>query len=175
MICLLGFSAFLRIDEVLNIRVKDIAFFRTYMAITIPKCKNDQTREGNCIYVAEIQSRYCPVFHTASYIHALCLQPEHYIVCKLVRTRKGHRAVGSHRMSDSQIRKNFTNTVNKCFPNVNLGLHSMRSGGASAAAKHNVSDRLISKHGRWASVKSRDGYIKDSVENRLHVTKNLGL
>ena len=36
-------------------------------------------------------------------------------------------------------------------------------------------NRLISKHGRWSSEKARDGYIKDSINNRLHITKNLGL
>ena len=61
------------------------------------------------------------------------------------------------------------------FPDVNIGLHGLRAGGASAAAQNHVSDRLISKRGRWASEKSRDGYIRDSVQDRLSVTKNLGL
>lgn len=56
-----------------------------------------------------------------------------------------------------------------------FGLHSLRSGGATAAAKNNVSDRLIKVHGRWKSEFSRDNYIKDSMENKLNVTKNLNL
>ena len=49
----------------------------------------------------------------------------------------------------------------------NFGLHSLRSGGASAAANNGISDRLMSKQGRWSSEKARNGYIKDSVVKRL--------
>ena len=47
-----------------------------------------------------------------------------------------------------------------------FGLHSLRSGGASAAANNGISDRLISKQGR-SSEKARSGYIKDSAVKRL--------
>ena len=57
----------------------------------------------------------------------------------------------------------------------NFGLHSLRSGGVSAAANNGISDRLISKQGRWSSKKARNGYIKDSVVKRLTVSNTLGL
>ena len=57
----------------------------------------------------------------------------------------------------------------------NFGLHSLRSGGASAAANNSISDRLISKQGRWSSEKARNGYIKDSVVKRLTVSNTLEL
>ena len=41
----------------------------------------------------------------------------------------------------------------------NFGLHSFRSGGVSAAAKH-VSDRLFKAHGRWRSESAKDGYVQ---------------
>ena len=34
--------------------------------------------------------------------------------------------------------------------------HSLRSGGVSAAAKNNVSDKLLQAHVRWASDWSKD-------------------
>ena len=40
-----------------------------------------------------------------------------------------------------------------------FGLHSLRAGGASAAANAHVSDRLFKRHGRWKSEKAKDGYI----------------
>ena len=55
------------------------------------------------------------------------------------------------------------------------GLHSFRSGGASEAASHGVSDRLISKHGRWSSDSARNGYIKDTKRRRLDVSLSRGL
>ena len=52
---------------------------------------------------------------------------------------------------------------------------SLRRGGVSAAAKNNVSDRLLRAHGRWASDRSKDGYIQDELYNKLLVSRNLDL
>ena len=55
------------------------------------------------------------------------------------------------------------------------GLHSLRAGGASAAANAGVEDQLFKRHGRWRSENAKDGYVKDSYESRLSVSLNLGL
>lgn len=58
----------------------------------------------------------------------------------------------------------------------NIGLHSLRAGGATAAANSNsVLERCWKRHGRWKSDSAKDGYILDSVENRLKVSQCLGL
>ena len=54
-------------------------------------------------------------------------------------------------------------------------LHSLRSGGATAAANAGVPDRLFKRHGRWRSENAKDGYVKDSLTSRLSVTKGLGV
>jgi hypothetical protein len=54
-------------------------------------------------------------------------------------------------------------------------LHSLRSGGATAAASAGVDDRLFKKHGRWKSDSAKDGYVKESISNRMRVSKQLGL
>ena len=56
-----------------------------------------------------------------------------------------------------------------------FGLHSFRSGGASAAASNGVSDRLFKAHGRWKSEHAKDGYIAEDLEKRLFVSKHLGI
>ena len=56
-----------------------------------------------------------------------------------------------------------------------FGLHSLRSGGALAAANAGVPDRWFKHHGRWRSENAKDGYIKDKLEDRLSVSKNIGL
>jgi len=61
------------------------------------------------------------------------------------------------------------------FPSEEFGLHSLRSGGATAAANAKVPDRLFKRHGCWKSKNAKDGYIKDDVESRLKVSKSLGL
>ena len=73
------------------------------------------------------------------------------------------------------MREIFTDNLKIIDNHKDYGLHSLRSGGASAAAQNGVSDRLISKQGRWASENARNGYIQDSKEMRLSVTRALGL
>ena len=56
-----------------------------------------------------------------------------------------------------------------------FGLHSLCSGGASAAANAGVPERMFKRHGRWRSENAKDGYVKDSLEERLLVSQKLGL
>jgi len=53
--------------------------------------------------------------------------------------------------------------------------HSFRSGGASATANGGISDRTFKRHSRWRSENAKDGYVGDSLENRLAVSLSLGL
>jgi hypothetical protein len=54
-------------------------------------------------------------------------------------------------------------------------LHSLRPDGANSAAKYGVLDRLFKRHGRWRSDKSKDGYVKDDLVQRMLVSQNLGI
>ena len=42
-------------------------------------------------------------------------------------------------------------------------------------ANADVADRLFQRHGRWKSVAAKDGYVDDSLDSRLSVSKNLGI
>ena len=53
-----------------------------------------------------------------------------------------------------------------------FGLHSLGSGGATAAVIAGVNDRLFKRHGRWRSEKAKDGYVKDNLEALLSVSKS---
>ena len=44
-----------------------------------------------------------------------------------------------------------------------------------AAANAGVPDRLFKRHSRWRSESAKDGYVKNSVEKWLSVSKNLGI
>ena len=61
------------------------------------------------------------------------------------------------------------------FKSTMIALHSLRAGGATAAAGAGVPDRLFKSHGRWCSENAKDGYVKDKLEARLKLSKNLGL
>ena len=61
------------------------------------------------------------------------------------------------------------------LPKQDYGLHSLRAGGASAAANARVPERLFKRHVRWKSDKAKDGYIKDNVHSLLLVSLSLGI
>ena len=54
-------------------------------------------------------------------------------------------------------------------------LHSLRAGGATAAANAGINDTLFKRHGRWLSENAKDGYIKDNFQSVLSVSKSLGI
>ena len=56
---------------------------------------------------------------------------------------------------------------------IDVGLHSMRAGGATEAANAGVSNHCWKRHDRWRSNKSKDGYLADSLECDLTVSKYL--
>jgi len=174
-ICLLCFSGFLRISKLLNTKLKDLKFYCDYLTVTLEKSKTDQLREGNIVFISKNNSSFCPVVHTKSYIENAQLDSDDYLISRLVKTKHGHKAVGSKKVAYSTISSMFKELAKPVSSNLSLGLHSLRSGGASSAAANNISDRIISKHGRWKSEKGRDGYIKDSISTRLTISKNLGL
>ena len=68
--CILGFTGFLRFDELSNITNGDIAVFDTHMTIFIQKAKTDQYREGRTVYICRSGSMLCPVDITTGYMRA---------------------------------------------------------------------------------------------------------
>ncbi len=61
-------------------------------------------------------------------------------------------------------------------PNVEIyGLHSLRTGGATQAAKGGIPDRLIKKRGRWVSEAAKDMYVREALHEKLRVSQSLGL
>ena len=79
-------------------------------------------------------------------------------------------------ISYTTARENVLDALNKIGLNSKkFGLHSLRAGGAAAAASLGVSDRLFQKHGRWKSERVKNRYIYENIPVLLQVTKNLGL
>ena len=83
------------------------------------------------------------------------------------------RALG--KLSYSTICELFKKKLTELgYPAVEFGLHSLRAGGATAVANAGVPDRLFKRHGRWKSDNAKVGYIDDSAERRLSVSKSIG-
>lgn len=101
---------------------------------------------------------------------------DHFLFKSVFKCKEGLKLIYKNKkLSYTPARERMLSKLKSVMGNVNIGLHSLRSGGATAAANSNENERCWKKHGRWASDSSKDGYVKDSLESRLSVSKNLGL
>ena len=98
----------------------------------------------------------------------LNLHPVHEGIAKFICKSKKIRYTAA--------RENILKRHKSVEPNLNLNLvlHSVRSGGASPAACSDVNERCIKRHCKWKSDVCKDGYIEDTFEKRLSVSKGLG-
>ena len=94
-----------------------------------------------------------------------------------VQDEEEYKAHGKYSISYSTARLTFLQHLSVVTKEKtkDFGLHSLRSGGASAAANEGVPDRLISKQGRWSSTSSRDGYIRDNATKSVKFTRIIKL
>uniref|UniRef100_A0A7M5XJT8 Tyr recombinase domain-containing protein n=1 Tax=Clytia hemisphaerica TaxID=252671 RepID=A0A7M5XJT8_9CNID len=170
---LFGFAGFFRISEILKIQLKEITFDKSGATVYLPFSKTDQVREGNIVFISKTDTECCPIYWLRKYLalSGLRHKPEAYLICHLYKTKTSHN-VHSHRpISYTTALSTFKDHISKMTDPTIYGLHSLRSGGASEAANNGISDRLISKHGRWSSNTSRNTYIKDKAETRFRVSR----
>ena len=179
-ICILGYFGFLRISKVLKVQVKQINFGPGYINIILDKSKTDQFREGHKVPIADNES-HSPISILSSYLERTGLKnkQEAYVICRLTKTKKGHKALSQHRISYETAREDFLRLLGPVVPITKsirqYCTHSMRSGGATVAIKNGVSERDIDLQGRWKSAKSRNKYLKDSLSRRLKISRSLGI
>ena len=177
-VCFMGlaFFAFLRFDEVVHIKTGNVTIHKTHVELLVEKAKNDQLRQGNVVVIAR-RPRFCPVEILQLYLQLSQVnkQPCNFLFRRIV-LRKGVKMLHDKEevMKYSTVRdivkgKAITLGLNPS----EYGTHSLRAGGCTTAANSGVSDRLFQRHGRWASVAAKDGYVKDSLKARLSVTQSM--
>ena len=167
----LGYVTLLRWDELHRLSVDDIAFHASHASVHLRSRKNDQLRHGDVVLMARQPERgdLCPV----AILHRFVKKANHAsgqpLFGKLTSASKGPGVRGS--MTYSRARELFLQCLQRIgVQSEGYGLHSLRSGGATAAANAGVADRLLQRHGGWRSVSSKDKYILDSKEAMLSVS-----
>ena len=174
-----SFAGFLRYSEVSNLTLGDIVFEPTFMRLFIEQSKTDQYREGHWVFIAKTVSEICPVKTLNMYITRAGIELHDEF---LFRGLSFFKSKGIHKLrkknkpiSYSTARLHVLDLIKGIGLNEKLfGLHSLRSGGATEAARNGVPDRLFQNHGRWKSEKIKDGYVRDKLEDLLRVSLNLG-
>jgi len=173
-----SYAGFLRFDEAVSLKRRDIKFDAGHMELFIEKSKTDQFRDGNKVFVASGRTAACPVTLMKNYLDRISAEQEWFIF----------RPAYKGKVTTSLIKKNkklsYTR-ARECIKkklqsvdearNLNIGLHSFRAGGATAAANNHADERLLQKHGRWSAAASKNRYIKDDVGRSLEVSKLLRL
>lgn len=175
---LLSFAAFLRYDELSKLRCCDLEFSEQSMSIKIQSSKTDQYRQGDTVLVARTNTNTCPVAMVERYVAmaSISLSTKLRLFRGIVHSKAGERLRASGSLSYTRARELFLGKISSLgFDPKQFGLHSLRAGGASAAANAGVPDRLFKRHGRWRSETAKDGYVKDSVPDLLSVSKSLDI
>ena len=177
-IALLSFAAFLRYDEVAKLRCCDITFTPEAMLVAIKSSKTDQYRQGEVVPVARTGTVTCPVKMMEHYykLGEIAHDSSLPLFRGVTNTKHGQRLRTSGSLSYTRMRELFLGKLGELGLEASkFGLHSLRAGGATAAANAGVADRLFKRHGRWRSESAKDGYVDDSSDARLSVSKSLKL
>lgn len=176
--CLLAFAAFLRYDELAKLRCCDVAFSESSMSIHISSSKTDQYRQGDSVMVARTSSPTCPVAMMEKYFARAQLSSSSNLLLfrGITHTKSGERLRSTGGLSYTRMRELFMAKLKELgYDAKQFGLHSLRAGGATAAANAGVPDRLFKRHGRWRSETAKDGYVKDDSKALMSVSRSLEL
>ena len=148
------------------------------MRVHIVSSKMDQYRQGDTVLVARTNSPTCPVaMMQRYYAQAKLLHSSPLLFFRgITRTKHGERLRAAGGLSYTRMRELFVAKLRELgFDAKQFGLHSLRAGGATAAANAGVPDRLFKRRGRWQFEVAKDGYIKDNQEALMSVSRSVEL
>ena len=162
-----------------KLRCCDVKFEEGKVEITITSSKTDQFRQGALVPIAETGKPTCPVAMLRRYFELARLShaSNERLFRGICKTKNGELLRQSGSLSYTRMRELVLSKFHDLgFDEKVFGLHSFHAGGATAAANNpDIPERHFKWHGRWRSEGAKDGYIKDSEESRLSVSKGLGL
>ena len=130
--CLLSYSGFLRASELLNLKLCDVCFFNTHMALFIEKSKTDIYRDGNWLVISKTGSKLCPVLNLVRYLeYGYIIADDTFLFRNLSKFSTGFRfRTINAPLSYTRLRELFIEAFSPFIHNIkNYGLHSLRSGG----------------------------------------------
>ena len=179
---LLGYAGFLRFNEISQLKCSDVEFKDDYLTLQIRKSKTDVYRSGKEVMIAKGSSSACPHTMLTKYLQVSGqdVHSDMYLFRPVNRSKGKAKLLSTNKqISYTRARECIVGKLKLVAPNLNLGTHSLRASGASmvanAAENDDINERCLLRHGRWKCTLSKDGYINDSVEKRLSVTKKLKL
>ena len=179
----LAYQTLLRASEVVRMTRGDITFRQELLgdkAVCVmhmfvnPLCKNDTERKGHTRCVQEQAAgpgaRHCMVRQMRAWLNLTETRSTSEQTPLFEKATTGGGALAS---STPNHRLRFWLEAIDVKDASEYGFHSLRAGGASAAARAGVHERDIMLHGNWKSSAVRV-YIRPQMEERLAVSSALG-
>ena len=147
----------------------------------MPRSKTDVYREDNCVYIAKLENKNCPLAILRKYIEAanLDLSSRLPLFRPLTKNKSGY-SLRNGKLFYTRCREIFRTTLKDLgYDPKEYGLHSLRSGGATAVIINNastaVSESLFKLRGLWKTDEEKDMYVLETECYRLSVIKYLGI
>lgn len=173
----IAFFGFLRFSDVRRLRVKHFKF-SGHLTLHLPHSKTDQFRQGSDVLIAAMAGKeYCPYRIAKQFIERLqaCRgsDAETFVLTNVTR-KAGESRVASTCISASTLTAQLRSALSGMGIHADkYSLHSLRAGGATAAAAAHAPRELIKLHGRWKSD-CVDGYIQVTAKDRLALSSAIG-
>lgn len=163
----LGYAGFFRWDDLSNIYADELQCRKEYMAVFLEGRKNDQFSEGSWVVIARWASApLCPVALTEELLRKGSHTGHVKLFRKVTAGAAAERRYLRGTMTYGRARELMRESLERAGVSADkFGLHSLRSGGVSAAAAAGVPDRLIRRQGGWRSETSVLAYFKESLPN----------
>ena len=162
---ILGYSGLLRFDEISNLHSNDIHFEEDHLILTIRKSKTDQFRAGNKVYISKGSTSACAYSMLKRYIEVSCsdLQSDSFLFKPIFKSKGVQRLMHKNKpLSYTRTRECIVSKLKIVAPELNLGIHSLRAGGATTVANRDkINERCLIR---------KNMYIDDSVSKKLKVT-----
>jgi len=135
--------------------------------------KNDQFRKGSWVFIACSSTPPCPVAVVKKFLWIGGHRKGSKLFRRVQSIKRGV-CLRDQPMSYSRAKELFRKELEREGLNPSLfGVHSLRSGGASAAAALGVPARLFQRHGGWRSKKAMNNYVEESLDSLLLVPQSM--
>ena len=122
------------------------------LVLSIQSSKTDQFREGASLVVGRTGVSTCLVVMLERYFRmgGLSFGSHDKVFRVVVHTKEGERLHKTGGLSYARLRELLLEKIALLGMDAHLfGLHSLRAGGATAAANADVPGRLFKRHGHW--------------------------
>lgn len=166
-VLVLGFAAALRRSEIAALELGDVELNGAELVITIRRSKADQEALGAVLRLPAGQHEpTCPVRTMRAWLHARVREPGPLF------TSAGRRKSGARALPGDDVAKIFARACDRARLR-GYSAHSLRAGCATAASLAGVPEPLIQRHGRWASRRTLERYLR--AEATGDVVRAIGL